>query len=194
MIKQDIYITKAIQILKDGGIVIFPTDTAFGIGCGLDKHDSIKRLFKIRKRPQNQAMPVLVNSIEMANKYFIKSPLVENIMQKYWPGAVTVIGLCNVDLIDSLVRGGGNTIGFRMPNHPDILNLISTLNVPIIGTSANFHGETTPYKFSDLNADLKRLVDFIVPGECIIGKVSTVVDCSSHNIHIVRQGAVQITI
>ena len=87
-------IDKAIGVLNKGGIVIFPTDTAFGIGCRIDNKKSIERLFRIRKRPKNKPTPVLVDSIEMAQKYLL--PITDeevrnNLMKKYWPGALSII-------------------------------------------------------------------------------------------------------
>ena len=102
-------INKAIKILKQGGIVIFPTDTAFGIGCRIDSEDAIERLFKIRKRPANQAMPVLVDSLAMAKNYLrdIPKDAEEKLIKKYWPGALTLILQCIKEKIPALVRGGG---------------------------------------------------------------------------------------
>ena len=85
-------ILKAIDIFKNGGIVIFPTDTAFGIGCRIDDEKAIQRLFKICKRPQSMATPVLVESEEMAKRYIEDVPKdVHELMEKYWPGALTIV-------------------------------------------------------------------------------------------------------
>lgn len=182
---------QAIKILKQGGIVIFPTDTAFGIGCRIDRDDSVKRLFKIRKRPFSQATPVLVSSIEMAQKYL--SPIRDNVrhlMGKYWPGALTIVYSCRIEKVPSPVRGGDNNLGVRMPNHELTLNLIKAVNTPILGPSANFHGKPTPYRFEDLDPKLVILVDFVVKGECQLGNVSTVLDCSIAPWRVIRRGAV----
>ena len=109
---------KAGDFLKRGGIVIFPTDTAFGIGCRIDNEESVERLFKIRKRPNNMAVPVLVNSIKMAQAYLKEvDEKVLNLMKKYWPGALTVVYNCKIDKVNPLIRGNGETLGVRMPDH-----------------------------------------------------------------------------
>lgn len=185
-------VEKTIEILNQGGIVIFPTDTAFGIGCRIDKPDSIRKLFDIRKRPEEKAVPVLVDSIEMAKEYLEEvDEDIENLMKKYWPGALTIIYECKKDKVYSLVRGGGNTLGVRMPDNEIALSLINRTGVPILGPSANFSGEDTPYKFEDLNPDLIKLVDFVLKGETK-GKrqASTVIDCTVKPWKILRQGAV----
>src|SRR5438067_101266 len=112
-------VKRAIQILKDGGIVIFPTDTAFGIGCRIDDEDVVKRLFRIRKRSETKAVPVLVSSLHMAKAYLQPVPqdVIEKLMKRYWPGALTIVLKCRTDQVPSLARGGGETIGVRVPDH-----------------------------------------------------------------------------
>lgn len=185
-------LTEAIKVLKEGGIVIYPTDTAFGIGCRMDDSIAVERLFKIRKRPVSQATPVLVNSIDMAQKY-LHSPLSDNVrhlMSRYWPGALTIIYPCRENLVPPLVRGDGKNLGFRMPDHEIALSLIKGVGVPILGPSANFHGKSTPYEYDGLDPELVKLVDYVIYGECKTGNVSTVVDCSVAPWKILRQGAV----
>lgn len=186
-------IQKAIEVLSDGGIVIFPTDTAFGIGCRVDREDSIKRLFQIRKRPETQAMSVLVSSVEMAKEYVQNIPqeVQEKLINKYWPGALTVVLNAQESVLKS-VTGGGFTVGVRIPNHLATLELINGLGVGLLGPSANFHGEQTPYSMDDLSPELVRLVDYVVPGECIVKEASTVIDCTVAPWKIIRDGAVKL--
>ncbi len=187
-------IREAINILNQGGIVVYPTDTAFGIGCRIDNTDSIKRLFLIRKRPEAQAVPVLVDSIDMANKYWINIPdlVSEKLISQYWPGALTIVLPCKKEETSSLVRGGGDNVGIRMPNHSIAFELIHSIGVPLLGPSANFHGERTPYEFKDLDNQLLKIVDFVIPGECTIKQASTVIDCSITPWKVIREGAVEL--
>lgn len=183
----------AIQIVLSGGIIIFPTDTAYGIGCRVDNHDAVNRLFKIRHRPGTQPMPVLVSSVKMSLAYFDSpSDIVRRLMKEYWPGGLTIISKCKKNIIYSPIRGGGDTVGLRMPNHPTILKIIEGVGVPVLGPSANFHTEQTPYSIEDLNPELVKMVDYVVPGECTVKQASTVVDCSVTPYKIIRQGAVKI--
>jgi len=188
-------IVEAIRIINQGGIVIFPTDTAFGIGCRIDNKQSVERLFKIRKRPLDQAMPVLVSSLEMAKIYAkdIAPKVIEKLIKPYWPGALTIIVSSNNDKVLSLIRGGGSTIGLRMPNNGTILEIIAQVGVPILGTSANFHGESTPFHLKDLNPELVSLADFVLDGKCILKRASTVIDVTKLPWKILRQGALDTT-
>jgi L-threonylcarbamoyladenylate synthase len=189
------HIKKAVQILKEGGVVIFPTDTAFGIGCRVDDEEAVKKVFSIRKRPTTQAVPVLCSSVEMVKEYVTDFPeKVRSLIDRYWPGALTVILPAQLEKTPSLVRGGGITIGTRIPNHASTLEMIRGLNVPIIGPSANFHGDPTPYEMADIDPRLYNLVDYIVPGVCSVKKESTVIDCSEEKFKIIRKGALDIGI
>lgn len=188
-------IKKAIEILRNGGIIIFPTDTAFGIGCRIDNDKAIERLFKIRKRPENQATPVLVNTFKMAQDFLLPIPkkVVDLLIKPYWPGALTIVLPCKIEKVPNLVRGKGINLGVRIPNHSVVQTMIKGVGVPILGPSANFHGEKTPYKFKDLNPELVQVADYVVSGECLIHQASTVIDCSVEPWKILREGAIEIS-
>lgn len=187
-------IGQAITILLRGGIVIFPTDTAFGIGCRIDNEKAVKRLFTIRRRPETQATPVLVSSLQMAQAYLQPVPqeVIEKLIKPYWPGALTIVLKSKIDKVPSLVRGGGENLGVRVPDHLTTLALIDGVGVPLLGPSANFHGEATPYEYQNLNEELVKLVDFVVSGECHVKKPSTVIDTTESPWKILRQGQIDL--
>jgi L-threonylcarbamoyladenylate synthase len=187
---------EAVLTLKKGGIVIFPTDTAFGIGCRVDDEIAVEKLFRLRKRPETKATPVLVSGLEMARDYLQDVPdvVVDKLIKHYWPGALTIVLRAKIQKVPELVRGGGDTLGVRMPNHPLTLDLIGKVGTPIVGTSANFAGEETPYFYEDLDPELVKLVDYVLPGECNLRQASTVIDCTVSPWKILREGAVEISI
>lgn len=189
-------ILKAVEILNKGGIIIFPTDTAFGIGCRIDREESIKKLFKIRKRPINMATPVLVSSVEMAGEYFLSIPkdVRRKLIDIYWPGTLTIVFPCKKEKVPSLVRGGKENIGIRMPDNRIVLEIIEKLGVPILGPSANIHNEQTPYSFEDLDKKLVQQVDYVMKGEVKYNNSSTVIDCSVSPWKILRPGDLSIKI
>ena len=187
----DLGLTQAIKALQNGGVIIYPTDTAFAIGCRMDDTKAIDRLFSIRKRPLQQATPVLVSDESQALTYFDHpKDIVRHMMTKYWPGALTIVSTCHKNLVYSPIRGNGENIGLRMPNHKIALALIAGVGVPVLGPSANFHGLPTPYSYESLDPSLCALVDVVVEGECSVGVASTVVDVSGDTLRIIRQGAV----
>ena len=182
---------QAVRILKNSGIVIFPTDTAFGIGCRIDDEKAIKRLFEVRKRPESQATPVLFESIGEVSEYVSQiPPKALSLMEKYWPGALTIILSAKTRKIPRLVRGGGQTIGVRIPNHSITLEMIRRVGVPILGPSANFHGEPAPFRLEDLDKNLTSKVDYVLAGETKLRKPSTVIDCTVFPFRVLRLGGV----
>lgn len=189
-------IQKAVKTLRQGGIVVYPTDTAFGVGCRMDDKKAVERLSKLKRRPEGQAIPVLVDSIEMAKCYLLPiSNEVMKLMEKYWPGGLTIVFPCRVDLVPEKVRGGGETLGVRWPDHLVAKKLIHGIGVPLLGTSANFHGEMTPHKFSDLNPKFLKQVDFVLREEKTYRQQpSTVIDCSKKPWKIIRQGVMRINL
>jgi L-threonylcarbamoyladenylate synthase len=186
-------LNRAINVIKKGGLAVFPTDTAFGIGCRIDNKVSVRRLFEVRKRPKEKAVPVLVSSIKMAEEYIDEiSPEVRILMKKYWPGGLTIIMKSKPKKILNIVLGGGLTVGLRIPGNVTARKLIEGVGVPIIGSSANFAGGKTPCKGSEVDSDLVSKVDFFLPGRCKIKKSSTVIDVTTKPWKILREGAVKI--
>ncbi len=193
---KNLIVEKAGAVLKEGGIIIYPTDTAFGIGCKLSAKETVEKLFTLRRRAATKAVPVLVSSVEMAEKYVgkIDEEVKEKLTAKYWPGALTIVLKCKLDDVPSLVRGGGETVGLRVPDNEIILDIIRQVGEGIVGCSANFAGEATPYLFEALDPELIKLVDFVVPGETKGSNItSTVIDCTIKPWRILRQGAVKIS-
>lgn len=190
-------IKKATEVLRQGGIAIFPTDTAIGMGCRIDDEKAVKKLFEIRKRPENKPLLILVSSVEMAEKYLLPiSEKVNNqLIKPYWPGKLTIILKCKTDKVSNLVRGGTDTIGVRFPDNKILLELINGLGVPIVAPSANFSGEKTPFKFEDLNPELVKLADYVLDEEIEVSSeanVSTIIDCTVEPWKIIRKGAVSV--
>jgi len=184
---------QAIRILKKGGIVVFPTETAYGVGCRIDDEKAVRRLIKLRRRPKGKPFLVLVSSLQMAKRYWQKLPFeIENLVKKFWPGPLTIIYYCQKEIVLSLVRAGGKSLGVRMPSHEIALKLIEGVGVPILAPSANFAGQETPYKFFDLDSEFLKSVDFVFKTSCgQYKKTSTVIDCTSKPWQILREGAIK---
>lgn len=191
----DTNMRKAIAVFNQGGIVIFPTDTAFGIGCRVDNEEAVKKLYTIRKRPATQPASILVSSVEMAKKYaYIPSEVETRLIKPYWPGGLTIVLQSRIKKVPTLVRGGGETIGLRMPDHNILRKIIAEVGVPILGPSANFHGEKTPFQKEDLDPQLVKQVDFVLGGSCMQDEASTVIDCVSIPWKILREGSVKVAV
>jgi L-threonylcarbamoyladenylate synthase len=183
----------AIKILKNGGVGIFPTDTVYGIGCRIDAEEAVKKVFSIRNRPEEKAVLVVIDSIEMAEKYLLPiQKEVKELMEKYWPGGLTIILPCNTEKVPAVVRGGGPTLGVRQTNHPVLLNILKEIQVPLIAPSANFAGSPTPTTFEEIDKKLLGMVDCVIDSPSGGSIASTIINCSVSPWAILRQGAVTI--
>jgi len=188
-------IEQAIKILKQGGIVVFPSDTTFVVSCRMDNSKAVKKLFKVKKRSKNKAVLVLADSLKMAQEYVwpIGEDVGNKLIKKFWPGPLTIVFKANSEKVSSLVRGGGVTLGVRVPDHKITKLLIKEVGVPLLGPSANFQGEKTPFRFEDLDSDLISLIDFVLPGTTNnYKKPSTIIDCSVKPWKILRKGAIKL--
>lgn len=174
-------INKAIPILKRGGVVIFPTDTVFGIGCVWNNSIALARIKKIKG--SNQSFPILIDNLTQLHKLAYVTEPAQHLIDRFWPGALTL-------LLKS--RHDRKKIGIRMPRSKITRELIAGVGVPLIGTSANFHTKKAPTHYGELDENFKKLADYTVNGECDLKKESTVVDATSIPLKILRYGALNI--
>lgn len=175
-------LNNAVTTLKKGGVVIFPTDTVYGIGCKWDNIVAVSRIKNIKHSTQN--FPVLVSNIAQAHAIGKITPLALGLIIKYWPGGLTI-------LVKS--RKNDQKIGIRMPLSESVKYIIENLGSPILGSSANFHGQKAPTNSNDINPSLIKLVDYVVKGKCEKGIESTVIDTTVSPAKILRHGAVVIS-
>ena len=183
-------IAQALEFLKSGGVVVFPTDTLYGLGADAFSIAAVNRIFQIKQRPSGLALPVLVDSWDQALTVAREAPdWARKLAQRFWPGPLTLI-LSKSEALPVGVTGGGDTVAVRMPNHPVALELIRGLGGPITGTSANRSGGQDLQAIEEVEAQLGKDVDYIIKlGPAPIGVSSTVVDATSGALKLVRQGA-----
>ena len=182
------------DIIKKGGIVIFPTDTVYGLGCNAFHIPALKTIFRIKKRSIHKPLPVLINNPDQLADLISGqiSSLAKELIEVFWPGALTLIFPAN-DGIPDLVTGGTNKIGVRMPQCKLILNLISLTQLPLIGTSVNVSGKSMPSEVNEIIDTWESKVDCILnAGDMEKVCVSTVVDLTVYPPKIVREGAIEI--
>ena len=179
------------KIIKEGGIVIFPTETVYGIGTnGLNK-EAIKKLYEVKQRPLNKPISLLVSNIEMVNQVAKNiSKLEYKIMQNFFPGPLTII-LEKKDIVPDILTANTNTIGIRMPSGEIARKLIEYAGVPIATPSANISGKPSGTNIKDIQKDFAGKVDcFIDNGESKLGIPSTIIRVINNEVHILRQGSI----
>ncbi len=186
---------KVVDVFKKGGVVIFPTDTAFGIGCRMDDKNAVQRVFDIKQRSLDNAVLVLVDNTEMAEKYVIIPDRVRReLVGKYWPGGLSIFFKTKPGVVPSIVTAGSNVLAVRLPDHADMQKIIHEVGVPIVATSANKSGEETPYTREDINPHMLEEVDFVLTGECTYKNESTIIDTIKNPWKVIREGAVKVSI
>ena len=186
-------IIKAVAILKNGGVVAYPTDTVYGLGASMTDINAVDRIFQVKGRPKGMALPVLLaDKQQIAEIVKMFSPAARQLADAFFPGALTII-LPKSASVSDIVTGGGKTIAFRIPDHPVPLALIKGLGTPIVGTSANLSGHPSALTAEEVISQIGDKIDMVVDGgRCPGGVESTVIDLSGEKPVIRRQGAVTI--
>lgn len=186
-------IEKAVRILKDGGIVVYPTDTVYGLGASMNSVRAVERIFEVKGRQKEMALPLLV-----ADRDMVKSvagtvpPAAWLLMFNFMPGALTLV-LPKSAAVPDAVTGGAATVAVRIPDHPAPLALIQGLGAPIVGTSANRSGQPSALTAAEAQAQIGEGVDMIIDGgRCPGGIESTVVDLSGKKPVVLREGAISL--
>lgn len=188
-------ISSALEHFKKGHLVIFPTDTLYGIGCSINSESSIKRLYKVRKTPLAKPTLILTSDLEQASDYGYLSNNARDLATTFWPGPLTLITKAK-NKVPKSIQGKGNTIALRIPKQPPIISLIKKLGCPILAPSANFHGLPAPTMFNKIDKELLALVDYAIDISYLDNALdlvkipSTLIDISHDNIEIIREGAI----
>ena len=179
------------QIIRNGGIVVFPTETVYGIGTnGLNK-ESISRLYEVKQRPINKPISLLVSSIEMAETIAKDITDMEyKLMEKFFPGPLTII-LKKKSIVPDNLTNNNDTVGIRMPDNIIAKKLIEYSNVPIATPSANISGKPSGTDINTIMNDFKDKVDYYIDGgKSKLGIGSTIVKLENGYPVILREGSI----
>ncbi len=180
-------IERASKIIKDGGIAIFPTDTVYGMGCDPYDKKAVERIYKIKSRDRTRPLPVLTYSIETAERIVQLDQFTRRIVEKFWPGPLTLVLKVTDDRIkESLCLE--DKIAIRVPDHRCTLELLKRRNF-LVGTSANTSGNTSHTDPSRCLGDLEDY-DVFVDGGVIASKgESTIIETEGEEIRMIREGS-----
>lgn len=180
-------IQKASQIINKGGIVIFPTDTVYGIGCDPYNKESVKKIYDIKSRDISKPVPVLAYSKEVAAKIVHFDKLSKKIIEKFWPGPLTII----LKLTDEKIKESLNLkdkIAIRVPNNKCTLELLKKCNF-LVGTSANISGDLPHTNPDECFKNLHNYDIFIDGGTITSESESTIIEIEDEEIKIIRKGS-----
>ena len=185
-------LAKAAEVAKRGGLVVYPTDTVYGLGTNPLIPSAVTRVYHVKERPMDKPLPVLVSSIEAAKRLVEMTPTAECLAKRLWPGAVTLI-LPARPIVPRELHAGTGRLGVRMPDHQVALRLIDMSGGALVGTSANKHGKKSPCTVEEVLEQLDGEVDVVVDaGPTPRGMPSTVVEVLREEIRLVRRGPVDL--
>jgi len=173
----------AAKVIREGGLVIFPTETVYGIAANLLDVKAMERLCRVKARPEGKPFTVHISDLKMIRDMGgVITGTAEKLMAEFWPGPLTII----------LKSRNGEKVGFRMPADKTALELIRASGVPVVAPSANLSGQSAPATAEEAMADLEGKIDIVIDGgRTKVGLESTVVDLTVDPFKVLRAGAIK---
>ncbi len=185
-------IARAARVLREGGLVAFPTETVYGLGADASDERAVRRLYAVKGRPSDH--PVIVHVAEEADLdawALDVSDAARLLAESFWPGPLTLVLRRRAERVVDAVTGGRDTVGLRVPAHPVALELLAEFGGGVAAPSANRYGRVSPTTAADVADDLGDDVDMILDGgPCAVGVESTIVDCTGPEPVVLRVGGV----
>jgi L-threonylcarbamoyladenylate synthase len=185
-------IQRASKVVKNGGIIIYPTDTVYGLGCSPFNAEAVKRIFKTKGERKDKPLPILSSDKENVQKIAYLNEKARKIAQRFWPGALMLVVKKKPSLPD-IVTCGSDSVGVRIPKHAVAIRLISLCDGLLVGTSANKTGEKPPKTATEAAKQLGEQVDLILDGgPSPLGEESSVVDLTAQRPRMLRRGPIKL--
>jgi L-threonylcarbamoyladenylate synthase len=181
---------QASKVILNGGIVGFPTDTVYGLGCDPESRAAVESLFRIKAR-EKKPVPVLCASLNRASVLVEFGELALKLAVRYWPGPLTLVLPLKANLPNQLHQGTG-WLGVRVPNHPGCLDLIRSVGGWITGTSANLSGKPASRSAEEVARNLGDRIDVVLDGGPLEGAESTVIKVGADDVEVLRRGAIRL--
>ncbi len=183
-------VERGVAILRRGGIVAFPTDTVYGLGVSAYNEPAVKRLYRLKQRPEARPLPILVaDMVQMAEVAGVLPPVARKLADSFLPGALTLVLPRSARVPDVIT--GGKTVAVRIPAHPVAIALIRGLGSPIVGTSANLSGRPSALTAEEVYSQFGDRLGLVIDGgRCPGGRESTIVDVTGAKPRVLREGAI----
>lgn len=178
-----------INTLKDGKLVIMPTDTIYGIIGDATNEDVINKVYEVKERPHDKPLLILVSNFTMLHELVTEIPKeTEKMIKKFWPGPLTILFKKSSKVSDSLTANS-SLVAIRMPNDKRLLNIMNHLNRPLISTSANISSHNAITNPNQLEEKMKEKIDLIVDEGTVNNEASTLITIVNGKIEILREGS-----
>jgi L-threonylcarbamoyladenylate synthase len=183
-------IDRAVQVIRQGGVIAIPTDTVYGLACDPADPAAVSRIYAIKRRPDGLELTVLTASLADVEDDVDLSPAARTLAAAYWPGALSIVSTLRSRRW--AIPRDGTTLSVRVPDHPIALELLRRTG-PLATTSANRHGEPAPDTAEGVVAALGAEVDCVLDGGRSAGLASTIIDCTTTTPRVLRDGPISAT-
>ncbi|MDD3398297.1 MAG: L-threonylcarbamoyladenylate synthase [Candidatus Methanomethylophilaceae archaeon] len=185
----DAEIKSIVKELQQGELIVYPTETVYGIGADPFNENAVKKLYMAKKRPFDMPLSVAVSDVAMAERIAVLDDDARKLMDRFLPGPLTIIIKKRPEVPD-ITTAMSEKVGIRIPDHPLALRIIRDFG-PLVATSANLHSHPDAVEYDSARRDLGSMVStYLNCGPCPLGKPSTIVWMMNGEIEIVRQGAI----
>jgi len=180
-------INRVAEVLAEGGLVVYPTDTQYGLGCDLTNKKAIEKVYRIKQRNPKSPFSFVCSDLTHIAEYAKVSNFAYRTMRRLFPGPYTFI-LNGTKLVPQLMLSKRHECGIRVPNHPIALGLVSALGRPIINTSAALEGQPVPTSADEFADLFKNQVDVVIDGGPVAGRPSTIISLIDDEPVVLREG------
>ena len=182
-------IEQAANSVESGRIIVYPTDTIYGVGTNALDPVAVLRIFEVKRRPLENPLPVAVAGVEMAERLAVVTTGARRLMESFWPGALTIV-LPKKDVVPDVVTAGRLGLALRAPDHRVPLKIIEKSGLPLIATSANVHGAASCKSAQEAMRQIGDRVDLVLDGGATAGTASTILDLTGARPRVLREGPV----
>lgn len=191
LIKNKASIDHAVQILREGGVIIYPTETFYALGADAFNRNAVSSVFKLKGRRRDKTLPLIISDRKMLELLSVEiNQTALKLMDAFWPGALTILFKVKKTFPEGIVSEN-NKIALRISSNPISTEIVVLLGRPITATSANLSGGKSPRTISEIPEELRRSVEFIIDGGELGGwKGSTIVDSTVSPPQIIREGEI----
>ena len=177
------------KVLNKHGIIAFPTETVMGLGVFYDDFEAYEKLNKVKQRREDKPYTMMLGDPKKITKYAVVDHNARKLISAFMPGSVTLL-LHAKENVPSYVTHGTGVVGVRVPSLVDILDMLNQLGKPLLVPSANKAGEKPAFNSEEVKNICGNEIDYVVEGECVGGVASTIIDLTTPEVKIIREGPV----
>jgi len=181
-------LSQAIHALHQGNVIVYPTDTLYALGADIFNRTAVQKVYKLKKRPLSSPLPVAVSSLGQLKSIAYTTQRIEHVIHHFLPGPLAII-LRKKSIVPDIVTNSSDKIAIRMPNNSMALHLLKTFG-PLTATSANLHTQKTPYLIKDIAMQFNGEIAVYLDSNKLDGQPSTMVDLTTAQPTILRQGPI----